>query len=143
YLIPKGNTATADSSPIAAFTVATPDWVIVTRAGPTAFASWDASLADANSNNYAVGRYAYAVYDEGGLLNMNVVGYPIPATPWPALAPEIARNKQVPGAFDLTALGTPVQNVNPFNQVIGFRNYATAQATPPGTISGTLGSFSF
>ena len=30
---------------------------------------------------YAVGRYAYAVYDEGGLLDINVAGYPIPSTP--------------------------------------------------------------
>jgi len=149
YLIPKGNTATPDSSPIQAFTLATPDWVIVTRAGPTPFPSWDATLADPTSSNYAIGRYAYAVYDEGGLLNMNIVGYPVPATPWPGLTQDIARNKTVPGAFDLTALGTPVMSsvANPFNQVIGFRNYATAQAaTPPetisGRISGTLGSFS-
>ena len=58
YLVPKGNTATADSSPIPAFTLATPDWVIVTRAGPTPFASWDATLADPTNNNYAIGRYA-------------------------------------------------------------------------------------
>src|ERR1043166_2759200 len=150
YLIPKGNPATPDSSPIQAFTLATPDWVIVTRSGPTPFPSWDATLADPSitNPNYAIDCYAYAVYDEGGLLNMNIAGYPIPGTPWPALDPEIGRNKTVPGAFNLTALGTPVGPTapNPFNQVIGFRNYATAhQATPPatpGTISGTLGSFS-
>jgi len=145
YLIPKGSPTTSDSSPIPAFDAVAPDWVIVTRAGPTPFASWDATLADPTNTNYAIGRYAYAVYDEGGLLNMNIVGYPTPSTPWPALDPEIARNKQVPGAFNLTALGTPVGPAvpNPFNQIIGFRNYATGQATPPGTISGTLGSFSW
>src|SRR3954462_11387344 len=70
FLVPKGNLTTSDSSPIPGFTIATPDWVIVTRAGPTPFPSWDATLADASANNtnYAVGRYAYAVYDEGGLL---------------------------------------------------------------------------
>ncbi|MGH7984234.1 MAG: hypothetical protein ACREFF_14000 [Candidatus Udaeobacter sp.] len=143
YLVPKGNTATPDSSPIQAFTLATPDWVFVKaydavtqQGGPAVITSPDASV---------IGRYAYAVYDEGGLLNMNIVGYPIPGTPWPALDPEIARNKNVPGAFNLTALGTPVGPTapNPFNQVIGFRNYATGQATGPGTISGTLGSFSW
>ena len=128
--------------------------MIVTRAGPAPFAPSDVgTLANASpdNNNYAVGRYAYAVYDEGGLLNMNIAGYPIPGTPWPGLTQDIARNKTVPGAFDLTALGTPVISsvANPFNQIIGFRNYATGQAaTPPaapgtGTIAGTLGSFSW
>ena len=55
-----------------------PDWVIKTRAGPTPFPGWNAALKDPTSSNttYAIGRYAYAVYDEGGLLDMNVGGYP-------------------------------------------------------------------
>lgn len=152
YLIPKGNTATSDSSPIPAFDALAPDWVIVTRNGPaveTEIGSGPTALNNpiSTNGNYAIGRYAYAVYDEGGLLNMNIAGYPTPGTPWPALDPEIGRNKGVPGAFNLSALGTPVgpSVPNPFNQVIGFRNYATGQATAPplGTISGTLGSFSW
>jgi hypothetical protein len=143
YLVPKGNGTTADSSPIPAFTSATPDWVFVKAYDPTTQQGGPAVITAPDA--LVIGRYAYAVYDEGGLLNMNIVGYPTPSTPWPALAPEIARNKGVPGAFDLTALGTPVGSTvaNPFNQVIGFRNYATGQATPPGTISGTLGSFAW
>src|SRR5207249_10646038 len=76
YLVPKGDLTTPDSSPIAAFTAATPDWVIVTRAGPTPFASWDSTLGDPSvaNSNYAIGRYAYAVYHEGGLLDMNAAG---------------------------------------------------------------------
>src|SRR5437667_6213706 len=79
YLVPKGNGTTADSSPIPAFTLATPDWVFVKaydpntqQGGPAVITSPDASV---------IGRYAYAVYDEGGLLNMNIVGYPTPGSP--------------------------------------------------------------
>src|SRR5438270_2215706 len=131
YLVPKSNATDSGSDPItngfSAPNYWAPDWVIVTRAGPAPFAPSDVgTLADASpdNNNYAVGRYAYAVYDEGGLLNMNIAGYPIPGTPWPGLTQDIARNKTVPGAFDLTALGTPVISsvANPFNQIIGFRN---------------------
>src|SRR5204862_3925442 len=35
YLVPKGDQITDDSSPIPAFTTATPDWVFVTDAGAT------------------------------------------------------------------------------------------------------------
>lgn len=77
YLIPKVNT-TDDSEPIAAFSP--PDWVVVTRDGPTAFNNWDAQLKDPTAAKFALGRYAYAVYDEGGLLDLNVAGYPSTVT---------------------------------------------------------------
>src|SRR5713226_38895 len=72
YLVPKKNT-TGDSIPIDAFTAATPDWVFVTsdpnnqQAGRKVIGSPDPLV---------IGRYAYAIYDEGGLLDMNVAGYP-------------------------------------------------------------------
>jgi hypothetical protein len=171
-LIPAANpsTATVDNpAPTPSFTP--PDWVIVTRAGPTPFASWNATLADPSvtNTNYAIGRYAYAVYDEGGLLDMNTVGWPVPATPMPQLPTEFTR-KGVPAMDDATALGaTPVAvasptasptatptaspspsatgTPSPINQIVAFRNWATAQAaatpsvTPP--IWGTFGGFSF
>src|SRR5207248_6560820 len=64
YLIPRPAGATANSTtPISDFVA--PDWVITTRLGPAAFNAWNSALADATPNNdsYAVGRYAYAVYD--------------------------------------------------------------------------------
>src|SRR5207244_1344380 len=54
YLIPPAATFTA------------PDWVLVTPQGP-------------NSGplpNAVIGRYAFAVYDEGGLIDVNVGGFP-------------------------------------------------------------------
>jgi len=65
YLIPRLNTTvdnTIDSTPVSSFTA--PDWVLVTAQGPT----------PAPSPNAVIGRYAFAVYDEGGLLDMNVAG---------------------------------------------------------------------
>ena len=51
-----------------------PDWVYVTRNGsnPQAFSP---DLPRGGSNP-VLGRYAYAIYDEGGVLDVNVAGYP-------------------------------------------------------------------
>ena len=55
-----------------------PDWVLVTRHGPVPFSAWQSDLKDPTSanTNYVVGRYAFAVYDEGGLIDVNVGGFP-------------------------------------------------------------------
>lgn len=62
-----------------------PDWVILTRQGaatnainlpPIGPGSGTLSDKNANNQNYVIGRYAYTIYDEGGLLDVNVAGYP-------------------------------------------------------------------
>lgn len=59
-----------------------PDWVYVTRGGrklitssdvTSGSAKWDSNLSKLTS---VVGRYAYVIYDEGALLDINVAGYP-------------------------------------------------------------------
>src|SRR5207249_1909459 len=84
YLIPRPAGANpTDTTPISGASGFTaPDWVILTRGGPVAFSTWDSTLADKTptNNSYAMGRYAYAIYDEGGLLDANVVGYPTSTT---------------------------------------------------------------
>src|SRR5437762_1901611 len=127
YLIPKGNVATTDSSPVPSFTP--PDWVIVTRAGPTPFASWDATLANPSNSNYAIGRYAYAVYDEGGLLDMNAAGYPSSTT-----LLQYGRKGSLAFA-DLT--GLPGLSSTAVDNIVGWRNYASSEPT------GSLPGFSF
>src|SRR6266480_6138313 len=77
YLVPKKFTGTDDSIPIDAFTTATPDWVFVTDAGATVLTS---------PSNTVMGRYSYAVYAEGGLLDMNVAGYPTGTDTAPTMA---------------------------------------------------------
>ncbi|XHR29806.1 MAG: hypothetical protein ACFUZC_04475 [Chthoniobacteraceae bacterium] len=59
-----------------------PNWIIVTREGPKAFTSWTDQLKDASTVNtdFAIGRFAYVIYDEGGLLNINVAGNRLSST---------------------------------------------------------------
>jgi hypothetical protein len=83
-----------------------------------------------------VGRYAYAVYAEGGLLDMNVAGYPTcGSTGYPPSGnPAVHPGRKGSLAFaDLTALGSyPIPNSSSPYQVdrlIGWRNYATTQPT--------------
>jgi hypothetical protein len=94
YLIPPASATGTDSTPVADFTA--PDWVLVTRNGPVAFSAWQNDLKDPTSTNtnYVVGRYAFAVYDEGGLIDMNLGGFPAytglsrPTRPTRRLAPK-------------------------------------------------------
>jgi hypothetical protein len=125
YLIPKGNVNTNDPSPTPTFDAVTPDWVFVTAAGATP------SPAPAD----VIGRYAYAIYDEGGLLDANLVGLPSPtpdavtiASPSPSRTVYLCRKGTVAFA-DLTALRlTPLGSTpNPvtISRIVGWRNYAT------------------
>jgi hypothetical protein len=124
YLVPKKNTGPGqdDATPIDAFTNATPDWAFVTGNGPTVITVPDPTV---------IGRYAYAVYAEDGLLDMNVAGYPTGTTT------AQSGRKGVLGYADLT----PTSGVNiPQTQVdniVGWRNYASTQQT------GSFGNFSF
>jgi hypothetical protein len=142
YLIPRGNTsdATVDPSPTPSFTA--PDWVLVTPQGP----------APAPAPNAVIGRYAFAAYDEGGLLDMNLAGYatgsssgggPNPSpTPW---LTNVGR-KGIVAFADLTALPTPPATAllqTQINSIVGWRNYATTQQTSsffPGGVPSFLGN---
>jgi Tfp pilus assembly protein PilX len=125
YLIPKGDVNTSDPSPTPTFDAVTPDWVFVTAAGATP------SPAPAD----VIGRYAYAIYDEGGLLDANLVGLPSPtpggvtiASPSPSRTVYPSRKGTVAFA-DLTALpltpGGSTPNPLTISRMVGWRNYAT------------------
>jgi len=134
YLIPKANTSDTSSDPItsgfSAPTYWAPDWVVVTRNGPAAFNSWNAALSDASGANstYAIGRFAYAVFDEGGLLDSNVVGLPSPS---PSVT-EIGR-KGSAALADLTGMkittGGSTPNPTTISRIVAWRNYATLQSS--------------
>jgi hypothetical protein len=135
YLVPRGDTGiTIDSSPVPSFTA--PDWVLVTPQGP----------ATAPAPNAVIGRYAFAVYDEGGLLDISVAGYPSwsgnpggscnPApTPWLV---NVGRKGTVALA-DLSGLGPYAPPQSPqIDNIVGWRNYATTLRT-----GANFGSFDF
>jgi hypothetical protein len=135
YLVPRGNPSdpSTNSSPVQSFT--SPDWVLVTGQGPS----------PAPAPNAVIGRYAFAVYDEGGLLDMNLAGSPIwhandtshgwanlsagcstpSPTPWLV---NIGRKGTVAFA-DLTALPDPLNlwSQTQVDNIVGWRNYATTQ----------------
>ena len=145
YLVPKGNTNTTDSSPIPSFT--SPDWVLVTALGPNS----------APTPGTVIGRYAFAAYDEGGLLDMSVAGSPIDHPndssnrSWPSLSgcsspsptPWLVNvgRKGILAFADLSALSAAANTNLPQSQVdniVGWRNYAMTQRT--GTNFGNFNS---
>src|SRR6266496_310182 len=127
-MIPKSNTGDAGSDPITTgYTVPNywaPDWVFVNNQGATVINSADTSV---------IGRYAYMIYDEGGLLDMNAAGYPSPMT-------ILQYGRKGSLAFtDLSGLPglSPTPGSTPVDKIVGWRNYASAQA------SGTFPNFNF
>jgi Tfp pilus assembly protein PilX len=97
-----------------------PSWILVTRAGVPASQAWINSFKDPTSGNanYVIGRFAFNVYDEGGLLDVNVAGYPSSITGTNASfkgSQGLADLSQIPG----------VSNVDAF--VKNWRNIATGQ----------------
>jgi hypothetical protein len=125
-LIPMGNPTTADTDPSPIPTFGPPDWVYVTAQGP----------APAPLPTKVFGRYAYAVYNEGGLLDMNVVGFP---SPTPAASP--VGRKGIATFADMRALPynssaipgavpTSTASFTAIGQIVAWRNNATLQASP-------------
>lgn len=140
-LLPKADGASdADLTPVTSgsngFRV--PDWILVARDGtnPTA---WSNNLrTSAAGSGAVVGRYAYVVYHEGALLDLNVAGYPTASSGTlsaykPALA--YADLRQIPGIGvpDPVVGSAPVlataQGNKLVDTVVGWRNYSSAKAS--------------
>ena len=120
YLIPRITGATpSDTTPVPLFTP--PDWVIINSTGPSASATAGPDI---------VGRYAFAIYDEGGLIDVNVAGYP----PAPNSSVSQFGPKGLVSFADLTVAGFSTSAVN---DLVGWRNYASSQPT------GAFASFTF
>jgi hypothetical protein len=146
YLLPKANTLSEDSYPPSPLLTpfnpyspdpngfTPPDWVFVTRE----FGADALSNPNTDSNGRPVtpiGRYSFAIYAEGGLLDMNVAGYPTDLSAAPIPAQRVGRKGSIAYA-DLTALGAyPILNpdtaTNPpaydVDRIVGLRNYASTQ----------------
>ncbi len=123
YLVPKANTTNDSTDPIASFTA--PDWVFVTSDTSNQTAGRKIITAP---DQTVIGRYAYAIYDESGLLDMNVAGYP--TDPSAAAAVRVGRKGSLAYA-DLGALGNyPIPNASgdyKVDKLVGWRNYGTTQ----------------
>jgi hypothetical protein len=125
YLVPRLNPSSAatDSAPVSSFTA--PDWVLVTAQGPNT----------APAPNAVIGRYAFAVYDEGGLLDMTLAGFPdwppfnqVNPTPTPTPWLTNVGRKGILTFADLTALPAAPTTTLPqtqINSIVGWRDYAT------------------
>jgi hypothetical protein len=85
-----------------------------------------------------IGRYAFAVYDEGGLLDMSVAGFPN----WPDTSVGCANPSPTPWLVNIGRKGTlafadlsvlPWPSVpspqSRIDNIVGWRNYATTQRT--------------
>ncbi|PYJ11909.1 MAG: hypothetical protein DMF06_01225 [Verrucomicrobia bacterium] len=122
YLLPRASSSGNDSTPVSNF--AAPDWVLVTPQGPN----------PAPSPSAVIGRYAYAVYDEGGMLDVNTAGFPYHAAPSQSPTPglplnDIGRKGSVAFA-DLRALPTTTTallSAGGVNAIVGWRNFATVR----------------
>lgn len=127
YLLPRASSLGNDSTPVSNFSA--PDWILFTSQGPDPDPTPSAVL----------GRFAYAVYDEGGLLDINISGFPyhVTSSPSPAPAPtpglllsDIGRKGSIAFA-DLRALPTTASgsllSATGINAIVGWRNYATVR----------------
>jgi hypothetical protein len=96
-----------------------PDWVYLQKTG-TNPVEYDASQS-ANGSNPVIARYAYQMYDIGGLLDLNVAGYdPDPSV----VGPDVAARRGSIGLADLSQVGlTPAH----LKKLFGQRNPATLQ----------------
>ena len=132
-----------------AFSTNTPDWVYVTRAGRSIVTTGSLTSASGNikpSNNLTntapvIGRYAYAVYNEGALLDVNVAGalsaagnaatyatnVVVPSTNNPALIAGSEPAKSYLAYADLTQLpGLSGAQTTVIDPLITWRNGSTS-----------------
>ncbi len=137
YLLPRGTssagvslagTTNVDTTPTNSFSA--PDWVYVTSQGPQVLTT---------PTSTTIGRYAYAIYDEGGLLDANVVG--VPSNMATNTAPDPVTGTTLPAwgsglkgseAFaDLTVTNAitqaPMFAQTNIDEIVGWRDYATAK----------------
>jgi hypothetical protein len=139
YLLPLKNTNTpTDTTPDSNFTA--PAWVYVTGTGP-------ANPPLTSPTNTVIGRYAYAIYDESGLLDVNVAG--CPASTSGTVIPTQYAPKGALAFADLTQLtdasGAPLITQAGVNNLVGWRNYASMSnrgKTPDGRFPGLFSGFS-
>jgi len=111
-----------------------PDWILITRHGAITNGGNMPSMADlANAapanQNYVIGRFAYMIYDEGGLLDINVAGHP-------TAVPEIFKSKR--GLLPQIDLGK-IPGITDADSIVQWRNANTLLAYADNVLSNTNG----
>ncbi|HEY8965440.1 MAG TPA: hypothetical protein VIM58_03285, partial [Candidatus Methylacidiphilales bacterium] len=105
---------------------AAPRWIVMTRSGPTNAAGlpFGASLNGSLNNpapdnpRFAVGRIAYAIYDEGGLLDISLAGHPT------SLAPgQVQALKGSLAGADLSQLGIDADKLTKWRNAASIADY--------------------
>jgi len=156
-------TITADSStsttPVNGYYA--PDWILTTADGsnitatttPDTTSSLTTSNVNSKSPKYVIGRYAYAIYNEGGLLDANVAGCPSPTTASFSATGTVNLSRKGPAAFaDLTQLPgiaslssiSPTRPQQVVDSLVGWRQSGTLQAHANGlTTPSTFPIYSF
>ncbi|MBE7157091.1 MAG: hypothetical protein INR62_01425 [Rhodospirillales bacterium] len=130
--------SSTDSTPSGSFTA--PDWVLVARDGSNPKVG--TSVADQNNDGFVVGRYAYMIYNEGALLDLNAAGYPndgnnpttAASVPASGMSVDQLARKGSLALADLTQIGLSATQIN---TILSWRNNATLQASgaPKGGMS--------
>jgi hypothetical protein len=121
-----------------------PDWVYVAHDGSTPI-TWDANSSYTfNGTNAVTQRYAYAIYDEGSTLDVNVAGSPVYSTSTVSLSyttnasyknalayadlsqlPYLSTNSQTVAGGTSPAFTTAGEALF-IDALVGWRNYASA-----------------
>ena len=123
-------TSTNDLTPTNTFIP--PYWILIARDGSNPTNGWNANMVTSPTNpTTVIGRYAYAIYDEGGLLDANVAGYPSTTVTNQSAGTNQSCYRPALAYADLTQIGLTTAQID---QLVGWRNYATTQP------SGTVGS---
>ena len=132
---------TSSSNFTPAATLTAPDWIYVARDGSNPGSStgpaWSSATMTINGANPVTQRYAYAIYDEGGTLDLNVAGSPFIQTTTPNYSTNQPYKNALPYA-DLTQLpytgpgGSTISSLGAsqsqafVNAIVGWRNFASS-----------------
>jgi hypothetical protein len=123
-------------------TFPTPNWIMVTRSG-TNTATFSSAVTFSNasksSTSTIIGRYAYMIYDEGGLLDMNVAGRPYTtSSPLPTSLTSYPMGEATADLTQLTtSTGTAIMSTAQIDTLIGWRNNASVSPpAPTGSLTG-------
>jgi hypothetical protein len=103
-----------------------PNWILVTRSGiPAIQTAMDPTYKNpiTSNSNYVIGRFAFNVYDEGGLLDVNVAGLPT------SIISASGTDASLKGSQGVVDLGLIPGVTNADSFVKSWRNLATGQSS--------------